>query len=185
MPKIHVLRNPWETTWARCGCMAPHGHIVPADQAEEATCLVCRASAGLLKSVRQVELPPDRIIPSTLGDRIQAYTFSNRGWESVRNYGRQSDRHHWHILDVRPPLCSMPNYQSPDDIWGHDPERSPAGHPVVILHREGWYGALRSYGDLLGGFGVPKPPGTAETASEGPLRASKTWLERVAGPPVL
>ena len=181
--KVHVLRNPWEeiqsdgTSWTCCGCFAP---IVTHERAEEATCLICRASAGLTKSLRQVELPPSGII-RMLTARIQVFS-RGEGWRNVRAYGRTSEQHHWQILDVRPPLHPIPHYAGPDNIWSGtgNCEDIPGGYHVLILQQGALYGALRSRGDLfcsLRAYGLPEP---GETASEGPQGASKTWLERVA-----
>ena len=174
--KIHVLRNPWETTWASCGCFSHD--IVPHDRAEEATCLICRQAHGLPKSVQLIEVA-GQVIPLLYDrDSVEVYTYSRVGWRTARFHG-EWDR--GRIRNVRVPVCCLPNYSDPGDIWNHAPERRPAGYHVAVLRLRGdRYGALRARRDVFSGLG-PRAHLDAESASEAPQRASKTWLERVAG----
>jgi hypothetical protein len=175
--KVHILRNPWETSWASCGCFT--ANIVTHDHAEEATCLLCRQAHGLPKSVQIIEVA-DQVIPLIYDrDNVQVYSYSSEGWRTARFYG-EWDR--GRIRNVRFPMCCLPNFQGPGAIWNHNLERRPAGYHVAVFRlstMKDWYGALRARRDVFSQMGLPGRPGS-ETASEAPQSARKTWLERVA-----
>jgi len=178
MAKVHILRNSWETTWASCGCFSTD--IVPHSRAEEATCLSCRQAHGLPKSVQLIEVA-DQVI-SLLYDRdhVEVYSFSSEGWRTARFYG-EWDRGRIH--NVRFPVCCLPNYQVPGDIWNHNRERVPAGYHVAVFRlstMKDWYGALRARRDVFSQLD-PRAHLVAKSPSEAPQRPRKTWLERVAG----
>ena len=174
---MHVLRNPWDEvqsgkSWTRCGAYAL---VAPGDEPEKATCLTCRASANLPKTLSMVELPR-RVIPCLPDEGLQALT--SVGWQSIRRHGKLEVRQHPELCvvrDVTIPLCPIPDYQGPQDLWANAPEWAPRGYHVLVLGCKGSYGALRSPKPLE----AVKVACGAERASEGAPRLGKTWLERV------